>query len=184
MDESGDKGYPRKPGTAKHFVLGGLAIHEGQWYTLSKAMDEVQEQYLPGSREVRGRVEFHGEPIRHGKNEFRELCTHTRERMLLDLWGLPARLGMRCDPDPHTLAQELMFFAIAVDRSCYQPTSGRFEDLYEWAVEELCQRVNVHLSSMHKAGNPQKAVFVFDARNQGENEAEEDPADGPIPPVL
>lgn len=27
VDESGDRGYPWKAGTPKHFVLSGLAIH-------------------------------------------------------------------------------------------------------------------------------------------------------------
>lgn len=167
VDESGDRSYPWTPGTPEHFILSGVAIHEGQWYTLSKAMDDLQEKYLPGSLESVGRIEFHGYDMWHGKKEFRQLCEPERQALLADLWGIPRALGMRDRPARQDLSQEMMFFAIAVDRQQYGPPSGTFRDLYLWAVEELCQRVNVHLSSMHKAGNPQKAIFVFDTRGKG-----------------
>lgn len=127
-------------------------------------MDDIQDKYFPGSLPSSGPIEFHASDMWQGREAFRTVAAPARRQALLDLWALPGSLGMRTRPARSDLRQELMFFAVAIDRTRWRVRSRAPGDLYEWALEELCQRVNVHLSSMHKVGNPHKAIFVFDAR--------------------
>ncbi len=53
LDESGG---PYSWNVQKNFVLGGVAIHEGQIYNLTKAMNDLQEKQRRMMRDQKQRI--------------------------------------------------------------------------------------------------------------------------------
>ena len=45
VDESGDGGTD--PGSSRHLVLAGVAIHAGQWRKFTRSLDTIQALHLP-----------------------------------------------------------------------------------------------------------------------------------------
>jgi len=74
LDESGD---PNGWQIQKHFVLGGVAIHEGQIYTLNQKLDAIQKQYFPG---ISFPISFHATEIMRGKAHFKDFAPNIREK--------------------------------------------------------------------------------------------------------
>jgi hypothetical protein len=83
IDESGDGGT--NPGSSRHLVLAGVAIHEGQWRTLSRKLDSIQDSHFP---QAGSPIEFHASEIRSGRNFFRSVGRAERTSLMNDVYGV------------------------------------------------------------------------------------------------
>jgi len=73
VDESGD---PNSWTDQNHYVLGGLAVHEGQVRHLAEQFSGIQNVYFP---EISLPIPFHATEIAAGRGRFRHLMPIKRE---------------------------------------------------------------------------------------------------------
>lgn len=104
IDESGDGGY--SPGSSRHLVLAGVAMHEGQWKRLVKLLDDIQSKNLP---QAGGVVEFHACDLRGGRKAFRGLPRATRTQVMNDVYGVIS-----------TAQKGLTLFAAVIDKPAFR----------------------------------------------------------------
>lgn len=144
VDEAGDTGKPPPRGNSqtRNYVLTGLAIHEGQWYKISRKVESVQKKYFPQSRSA---VEFHIKNIKSGKGAFALFDPTTRDMLVNDL----VRLLKKHKHGP-------VFFACVIDKCNYE------EPPLLTAFEEICNRFDLFLKRLAAHGDKQKGLIIFD----------------------
>jgi len=142
LDESGDPGV--NIGATKHLVVGGAAIHEGQWESLSRKLDEFQTQKFPSLTEP---VELHCHDARQGKHLFAGISQENRVIFLDDFYGLIANHPMG-----------VVLFATTIDKEALRPG----EQPYERALEDIFSRFDLFLRRQFANSNPQKGIIVID----------------------
>jgi len=146
LDESGDPyGWHRYT----HFVLGGVAVHEGQVTRLAKALDGIQAQYFP---KISIPINFHAEHIRVGRGLFSKLHPNVREMILSDIYDL---INLARSPN-------LVAFATAIHITAVKSPSQVLRD----ALEDLTERFNTFLLRQHKAGRTSKGLLIIDQAHQ------------------
>ena len=142
LDESGD---PQAWQLQKHFVLGGVAIHEGQVQSLAKQLDDIQARFFP---DMHVPVIFHATDIRNGKGIFRDLIPNRREQLLNALYQ-----AMSTAKFPNLVA-----FATAMHVSVAQSPDQVLHDTFQ----DICQRFNTFLVREFKSGRPTKGLLIID----------------------
>lgn len=147
IDESGDGGVG--PGTSRHLVLAGVAMHEGQWRTLTQLLDELQQIYFPQSG---SNIEFHASHIRSGRSVYRGLQPNERQEILEDVYKVIAHNH-----------QGLTLFAAVIDKQAlFYKYNGKV-DPYDRAFEGLCTMFNFFLQRIQKrTRNVLRGIVVFD----------------------
>jgi hypothetical protein len=147
VDESGDGGID--PGSSRHLVLSGVAMHEGQWRTLTQSLDEIQEIHFPLSG---NNIEFHASDIRSGRSVYRGIAPQERAAILADVYHVI----------PST-RQGLTLFAVIVDKQAlFYKYNGKVAP-YDRAFEGLCTMFNFFLQRMQKrTKNVLRGIVVFD----------------------
>lgn len=139
LDDAGSVGNPDE----KHFVLAGIAVHEGQSYWLTQSLDEVaQSTGHPNPKNL----EFHGSHIRPGRKFWRSLPIMERRRVI--------RHGLA---SARNLIGDWSLFASVIDKRRCQA-----EDPVEYAFEQLCNRFDLFLRRKFQKGNKQKGLLVLD----------------------
>ena len=151
LDESGDSN-----GWSHHqdnFVLGGIAVHEGQIRRLSEAIDDVQTRFFP---EISVPIKFHAVDINgRGSGRFRsDLTDIQREQLMNDIYDVIAGVGY----------PNAVLFATAIDISSVESSDQSLRDTFE----DIVQRVNTFLVRMNRAGNPQKGMLIIDGNQSTE----------------
>ena len=152
LDESGDSNaWSSKP--QNNFVIGGIAIHEGQIRRLSEALDDIQPRFFP---EISMPLKFHAvDIIGKGKGRFRsDLTENQRQQMMNDIYDVIANATY---PDA-------VLFATAIDISSVTSSDQALKDTFE----DIVQRVNTLLVRMNKADNPQKGMLIIDGNQSTE----------------
>lgn len=143
LDESGG---PNSWNAQKNFVLGGVAIHEGQIYTLTKAMNDLQEKYFPG---IEIPIEFHAYPIREGKGpHFNHFSQTERNEILDDVYNILHKSYF-----PNVIA-----FATCINISA---VTGPTQVTYD-CFKDVCQNFNLFLYHQYKKGNLNKGMLIID----------------------
>lgn len=147
VDESGDGGVG--PGSSRHLVLAGVAMHEGQWRLLTQYLDELQQTHFP---QAGGNVEFHASDIRSGRGIYRGFTPDERQEILNDVYGVIS-----------ANRQGLTLFAAIVDKQAlFYKYNGKV-DAYDRAFEGLCTMFNFFLKRVQKrTGNVLRGIVVFD----------------------
>jgi len=147
VDESGDGGVG--PGSSRHLVLAGVAMHEGQWRLLTQYLDELQQTHF---LQAGGNVEFHASGIRSGRGVYRGLTPDERSEILGDVYEIIS-----------THRQGLTLFAAVVDKQAlFYKYNGKV-DPYDRAFEGLCTMFNFFLQRVQKrTGNVLRGIVVFD----------------------
>lgn len=149
LDESGDpNGWNRQ----KHFVIGGVAIHEGQVWQLNQKIDQIQAKYFP---EIQIPIKMHAVDIRGGRDHFRDLTELDRENLMDDMYQVIS--GARF---PNLIAFATVMHISAV-RSSEQALRDTFED--------ICQRINTFLVRQFNRGQPNKGLLIVDRSTYSEN---------------
>ena len=143
LDESGG---PNSWNEQKNFVLGGVAIHEGRIYSITKELNEIQKKYFP---EISFPIEFHVTPIRQGKGpHFKPMSKDAREELISDIYEVIQKQYF-----PNLIA-----FAASIDASAVRNPNQVTHDCFE----AVCQKFNLYLYHQYKQDNPNKGLLVID----------------------
>jgi hypothetical protein len=105
-----------------------MSVYEGQIYSLSKKLDDLQKKYFPG---IEIPIEFHSHWIRTGKGQFRSFSPEERENIISDVYSI---LEKEHFPNVIAFATVLDITAVInpaqVTRTCF---------------ENICQNFNLNL---------------------------------------
>ena len=143
LDESGNpNGWNSNQ---DHFVIGGIAVHEGQIRRLGARLDQIQSEFFP---EISLPLKFHATEINSGHGRFRELSADDRQRMLDAAYGVIAT-----ERYPHAI-----LFATAIHITAVDSPEQALRDTFA----DITQRINTFLVRLHKSNNPQKALLIID----------------------
>lgn len=150
LDESGNhNGWNNNQ---DHFVIGGIAVHEGQIQRVSNMLDRVQSRFFA---DISIPIEFHATEIQSGKARFRSFSETQRQDMLDAVYDAIASLEY-----PHAA-----LFATAMHISAVRNSEQALRDTFE----DVVRRVNTFLVRMNRAGNPQKGLLIIDRATSTED---------------
>jgi hypothetical protein len=138
-DESGSVGDPKQ----QFFVLAGFCVFERQGYWFAQKLDEVAARFNPADP---ASVELHGNPMNSGKGIFRRFTKGDRATAIED--------ALKIFSASHPSNR---LFACVVRKEKVSPA-----DPVEFAFEQLSSRFDHYLSRLHKAGDTQRGVILFD----------------------
>ena len=143
LDESGS---PNSWQVQRNFVIGGVAIHEGQIYSLSRALNAIQEKYFPG---ITVPIEFHVTPIRKGSGPyFNQFNRETRQNIIDDIYNIINR----------TYFPNLIAFATCIDVSAITHPNQECYDCFK----DVSQNFNLFLYHQYTKGIPAKGMLIID----------------------
>jgi hypothetical protein len=140
VDESGSAGSPLH----KFYVLAGVAVFERETHWIEQELDEIAarfDQHEPHA------VELHASPMRTGKGRWRHVTKVERELALTDA----LQIGIR------NRFPRARLFASVLEKANF---SG--EDVVQVAFEQLSSRFDHFLGRLHRSGNTQRGIAVFD----------------------
>jgi hypothetical protein len=143
LDESG---IPNGWEDQNHFVLGGVAVHEGQVAKLASKIDDIQTSYF-GPLQVP--IEFHAGNMKSGNGRWRKILEKTREKMLDEVFDVICNAGF----------PNLVAFATALHIS--KAVDNETENI-KVAFQDVCLRFNTFLMRQYKLGNPSKGLLIID----------------------
>lgn len=150
LDEAGG---PNSWHTQKNFVLGGVAVHEGQIYSLTRELNALQEKYFPG---ISLPIEFHARPIRQGKGpHFNEFSYDTRCEIINEVYEIIIKAGF----------PKLIPFATVMDYSAVINSNQVCRDCFT----DVCQNFNLYLYDQYKRGySGTKGLLIIDRGREGQ----------------
>lgn len=146
LDESGDCHAWKQN---NNFVIGGVAIHEGQVANLTNQMDSIQKKYFPG---VQVQIPFHSNEIRAGRGKFGSLDRVTRDSLFEDLFKM-----IKDNEFPKTV-----LFATVMDIS---KASTPTKDLHT-VFSDIASRFNLFLTRGYSRGPKNKGMIIIDHANE------------------
>ncbi len=138
-DESGAIGDP----VQRHFVLAGVSLFERQNFWIASELDKIAARFNPADP---ASVELHGNPMFQGKGFWRQFPTDIRIQALKDC------LSVLANSDKSN-----RIFACVIEKALISP-----KDPVETAFEQLASRFDQYLMRLHKQGNTQRGLIVFD----------------------
>lgn len=138
-DESGSVGDPKQ----QYFVLAGFCVFERQGYWIAKELDNIAARFNPADP---ASVELHGNPMHSGKGIFRRFPKADRIAAIED--ALKIFLGSH---------PSNRLFACVVKKAIVSPA-----DPVEFAFEQLASRFDHYLARLHKHGDSQRGIILFD----------------------
>ena len=151
LDESGkDDSWTEH----NNFVIGGVAVHEGQVAGLVAALDSVQQEFFPG---VDAPLHFHAVDIFKGKDKFRELGPERQTELLKRLY---TKIGEQ--PFPNLTA-----FATTIDISAVNQSTQVLKVVFE----DVITRFNTFMARQHKLGHPTKGLVIIDQAHKDKYKA-------------
>ena len=139
LDESGSPNH-------KHFVVGGLLVHEQDVRRIATAVDDF-ESAIPN--EMRP-IEFHASEMRTGRGRWRNIS----EAVRVDLIDHVADLLIR---GPHSAVRPPVLFATAFHRRSFPHA-----DPIERSYEEFFARANGFLGRIANAGDRHRCIAISD----------------------
>jgi len=148
LDESGD---PSAWEGHRHFVIAGVAVHEGQIEALSRQLAQVQEKYFPG---ISIPIPFHATDIRGHRKQFEHLSFSVREEILESVYRV-----IRTSHFP-----DLIVFAAVLDMNYAKD----YFHARHVTFEEVCSAFNNFLIWQHRQDFTTKGMVVLD-RNREEH---------------
>jgi Protein of unknown function (DUF3800) len=147
VDEAGDGGTSH--GSSKHLVLAGAAMHEAQWHTLKRTMDDLQQHHFPTAGST---LELHASLLRAGRGVFRGLPKRQRLAAMEDIYR---KIG--------TVQRGLTLFAAVVDKQAFTTLYKNRVDPYSGAFESLCTMFNLFLKNRQRyLGRAERGIVVID----------------------
>lgn len=124
-------------------MLAGLSIFERQTHWLSQEVDKIASRFNPADP---SQVEIHASPMRSGRGEWRKFSVTDRLVALSDCYKLLA-----------TSISTTVLFGAAIEKG-----ASNSNDLISDTFEQICSRFDQHLKYLHKIGNTQRGIIVFD----------------------
>lgn len=138
-DESGSA----RDAKQQFFVLAGFCVFERQGYWIAQELDEIAARFNPADP---ASVELHGNPMNSGKGIFRHFTKSDRSQAMKDILNVFLKSH-----------QSNRLFASVVNKANVSPA-----DPVEFAFEQLVSRFDQYLTRLHKSGNSQRGVILFD----------------------
>jgi hypothetical protein len=138
-DESGSTHDPKQA----FFVLAGFCVFERQGYWLASELDKIAARFNTAEPNA---VELHGSPMYGGKKLWRYFPKQQRIEALKDV----LRLFSSSHPSNR-------IFASVIRKSLISP-----RDPVEMAFEQLSSRFDQFLMRLHKQGDTQRGLIIFD----------------------
>lgn len=138
-DESGSIKDPKQI----FFVLAGVSVFERQTFWLSEQLEKIAEIFNPGDPHS---VELHGNPMFGGKGIWRKIEKDKRIAAIKD--------ALQCLANSH---KSNKIFCCVIRKSVVTP-----KDPVELAFEQLASRFDYYLASLHKEGDSQRGIVIFD----------------------
>lgn len=146
VDESGDGGSA--PGSSRHLVLCGAAMHEGQWRRLTRQLDDIQRNNFPTAGPF---LEFHASEMRTGARTFRGLPRLSRSKAIQEVYEVMS------------IAQGLTLFAAVIDKPSFVAKYQGTVDIYRGAFEGLSTMFNFFLQrKQRQSERVGRGIVVFD----------------------
>jgi hypothetical protein len=146
VDESGAGGSA--PGSSRHLVLCGAAMHEGQWRRLRRQLDEIQANNFPTAGTF---LEFHASEMRTGARSFRGLPRPARTKAAQEVYEVISR------------ALGLTLFAAVIDKPSFVGKYHDRVDVYRGAFEGLSTMFNFFLErKQRQSERVGRGIVVFD----------------------
>ena len=127
----------------KMFVLAGFCVFERQGFWIANELDKIAARFNPADP---ASVELHGNPMQSGKGIFRQFPKEVRTQAIEDA----LRVFLASHPSNR-------LFASVVNKAKVSPT-----DPVEYAFEQLASRFDHYLTRLHKSGDTQRGVILFD----------------------
>ncbi len=147
LDESGDYSNWSEN---NNFVLAGVAIHEGQIGTLSRALDQIQDKFFPG---IRATIPFHAVDIAKGKTKmYRELGVKKQGELLGELYRT---VGTQAFPN-------LIAFGTCFHISAYKAGTHVLDIVFE----NIVSRFNTFMVRQYNYGHPTKGLIIIDQAHE------------------
>ncbi|MCA7084525.1 DUF3800 domain-containing protein [Cupriavidus cauae] len=147
LDESG---HVHDPAT-KFFVLAGFCVFERQTHWLESHIDPIAERF---STTDPGNIEFHGAPMRTGKDEWQGIKPADRVQAVVDILGLLA--------DPRL---KLKVFASVIEKSTMAT-----DQIVQRSFENVAREFDRYLTSLYRAkrSNAQRGLVIVDKNSYEE----------------
>jgi hypothetical protein len=138
-DDSGSVEDPNQ----QYYVLAGVSVFERQGFWISQQLDQIAARFNASDP---NEVELHGSPMHGGRDEWRRHPVSTRITAISDaLAALQHSHPSNC------------IFGIAVHKQAISP-----HDPIRYAFEQLCSRFDQSLMRLHRKGDTQRGLIVFD----------------------
>ena len=138
-DESGTVSDP----VQQHFVLAGISLFERQNFWIASELDKIAARFNPADSNS---VELHGNPMFQGKGFWRQFPTEPRIQALKDSLSVLAASH-----------KSNRIFACVIRKALASP-----RDPVELAFEQLASRFDQYLMRLHKTGDSQRGLIIFD----------------------
>ncbi|HET6387167.1 MAG TPA: DUF3800 domain-containing protein [Armatimonadota bacterium] len=138
-DESGSLHDPKQ----QMFVLAGFCVFERQGFWIANELDSIAARFNPADA---ASVELHGSPMYTGRGVFRRFPKDDRVQAIKD----SLQIFVSSHPSNR-------LFASVVSKAKISPI-----DPVEYAFEQLASRFDHYLTRLHKAGDTQRGVILFD----------------------
>ncbi len=147
VDESGTPGDQE----SQYYVLAGVAVFERSMLGLSRALDAIQEKYLPDHPEP---IEFHASEMRSPRGG-----TFWRDRVPRDIREQMIEQIGRAIGNPRFLTW-VQLFGVAIQKAFLRSDGSA---VYERALNELCGRFDIFLQKQQQqTGQPNFGMLIFD----------------------
>lgn len=127
----------------KYYVLGGLSVFERQVHWISQELEVIAARFNPADPFS---VELHGAPMMAGRGIWRKVRKQDRIQAIADALNVLVRSHI-----------SNRAFVAAIHKVAVSP-----EDPVEYAFEQVVNRFDLYLMRLHKSGNTQRGVIVFD----------------------
>ncbi len=125
------------------FVLAGFCVFERQGFWIANELDKIAARFNPADP---ASVELHGNPMQSGKGIFRRFPKEDRTQAIEDA----LKVFLASHPSNR-------LFASVVNKARVSPI-----DPVEFAFEQLASRFDHYLTRLHKSGDTQRGVILFD----------------------
>jgi hypothetical protein len=142
IDESGSNEHT-------NFVLGGVAVFEGEIEQISQQLDTLQNHYFPDEANL---VEFH---VRELRARSLKPESNFKQEHFFKLLDDIASVIIGAHPFGLTL------FGTVVNRPSFPG-----QDHYNLAFEDMCKRFDSFLVGKHKSGHTSKGLLILDRSAQ------------------
>jgi len=145
-----------------HFILGGLAIFEGELYPLRASLDGIMQHFFPHAPQTTLHASELFTQAAHGKIEgFTRSAYRELMRKVAEL------LHTRHYASGHEARPGVVLFGQVIERAVLAPEQSPYVEAFEGVVA----RFHRFLQDLERRGNPQKGIVVLATSKRQDHEA-------------
>lgn len=139
LDESGHSHDP----SSEFFVLAGFSVFERQTHWLEGQIDPIALRFSAANPRD---IEFHGSPMRSGKDEWKGVPPQARVQAVVDILTLLADQQLK-----------LKVYACVIEKRLFAPN-----DILARSFEDIANCFDGFLRSQYLKKNPQRGLVILD----------------------